>query len=471
MARQLLKKNTNAGDGMNGRKMDYHILCIDDDAEFLTGLNFELGKSYQCSIVTNLREGLQIIQRETVDLVLMDIGLSNEDGIEGLRQIRRFDPSIDVVMVTGHKDPALVVRAIRAGASDYICKPLEQEDLVTIIEKLQQVRQMRNRHDALIENLKVSDSRSRLLGVSGVFCELLAKADRVKGHEANILIDGESGTGKELLARHVHNLEDDSHRPFIAVNCAAIPDTLIESELFGYEKGAFTGAIHRKIGKFELANGGDIFLDEISALKLDLQAKILRILQEKEFCRVGGAVSTKVEFRVLAATNEDLETLVAKGQFRMDLFHRLHVIHLRMPPLRERLDDIPLLVKHFIEKHTKSGHHKEIAPMAFEKLKKYSWPGNIRELENVIHNLVIMAPNGTIMAEDLPDWSNEKPAARQLDFNHSESLSLKDCLQRTERAYIESVLKATKGNKSEAAKKLAMSRSTLHIKLKELVVK
>lgn len=460
MARELFTKNDTS----------FHILCIDDDAEFLTGLKLELGKVYRYSAVTNLRDGLNIIQRETIDLVLMDIGLSNENGIDGLRQIKQFDSAIDVIMVTGHKDPAMIVTAIRSGAADYLCKPFEHEELIATIEKFQKICQMRNRHDALIEDLKAPDARSRLLGVSRTFCDVLARADRVKGHEANILIDGESGTGKELLARYIHNLENNPHRPFIAVNCAAIPETLIEAELFGFEKGAFTGATHRKIGKFELANHGDIFLDEISSLKLDLQAKILRTLQEKEVCRVGGSSTTKVEFRVLAATNEDLEMLVKKGLFRMDLFHRLCVIHLRMPPLRERLDDIPLLVKHFIEKHTKAGHHKEVEPEVFEELKRYNWPGNIRELENIIHNLIVMVPNGTIRMEDMAEWSNRKPDARQFDYNIGESISFEDCIRRAQKGYIENVLKITKGNKSKAAERLNMSRSTLHTKLKELGV-
>lgn len=452
--------------------MDYHILCIDDDPDFLTGLRFELDKLYRSSVALTLGQGLQIIQRETVDLVLLDVGLGEENGIEGIRQIKRADPSLDVVMVSGFKDAKLIVSAIRAGASDYICKGFEMDELIAIVEKLQRVRQVRNCRDALLSDLKAQGARSRMLGISSKFRDILDKADRLKNHNANILIEGESGTGKELLARYIHNIEGDPHRPFIAVNCAAIPDTLIESELFGHEKGAFTGAIARRIGKFELSNGGDIFLDEISALKPELQAKILRTLQEKEVVRIGGAFPIKVNFRVISATNEDLEQMIASGKFRMDLYHRLCVIRLSLPPLKERTEDIPLLTKHFLDKHSRPGHHKDISPKALEMLKLYRWPGNIRELENLIQNLIIMSPEGTIEANDMPEWVRDVKTRDQrpeeLDPTLYKSLTLKECLRRTEKVYIERALNLAKGNRSKTARDLSMSRTTLHARLKEL---
>lgn len=470
MAQKLLVQEINRGKS----EMDYHVLCIDDDAEFLTGLKFDLQKVYRCTTVQTVREGLEIIQRESVDLVLLDVGLGEENGIEGLRLIKKADPTLDVVMVSGYSDSQTIVAAVRAGASDYMCKPFEMGELIAVVEKLEQVKKVRNHHDALISDLNKSDTKSRILGVSQSFRDILGKADRLKGYDANILIEGESGTGKELLARYIHNLENDPRRPFIAINCAAIPDTLIESEFFGYEKGAFTGASCRRIGKFELASGGDIFLDEISALKVELQAKILRVLQEKEICRIGGSSAIKVAFRVISATNDDIEGMIARGLFRMDLFHRLRVVHLRIPPLRKRAEDIPLLTKHFLDKYTKPNHRKEISDETIELFEKYRWPGNIRELENLVHNLIIMVPNGTIDADNLPDWIRGTAVMKDNgeDFApYSDGLTLKECLEQTEKIYLEKLLAATGGNKSKAAIELKVSRTTLHSRLKELGIK
>lgn len=450
--------------------MNYHVLCIDDDANFLTKMKFDLGKQCRLSTATNLGDGTRVVQNNSVDLVFLDIGLGQENGIEGLRQIKALDPSLDVVMVSGHRDPRLIVQAVRAGASDYICKPFEKDELVAVMEKLEHVKMLRDHHDALLAGLNPSDAMSRIVGVSRAVRDLLDKAARLKGHDANVLIEGESGTGKELVARYLHSIEDAKHRPFIAVNCAAIPENLIESELFGHEKGSFTGAIARKIGKFELANGGDIFLDEISSLRLDLQAKILRVLQEKEICRIGGQSTIKVGFRVISATNENLDAMVAHGTFRMDLFHRLRVVQLGMPPLRGRAEDIPLLVRHFLGKYSKPGHHKEMSPEALEYFKTYRWPGNVRELENIVHNLIIMSPNGVIGEADLPGWIKKSAGTSDATAVSAaaNAKTLKECLKTAEKAYIEKALRAVNGNKSKAAADLDVSRTTLHTKLKEL---
>ncbi|PIW64775.1 MAG: hypothetical protein COW13_00495, partial [Candidatus Omnitrophica bacterium CG12_big_fil_rev_8_21_14_0_65_50_5] len=388
---------------------NYNILCVDDDPEFLVCLRLELEKFYHCLTTNTLSEGLKIIRNETIDLVLLDITLSDGDGIDGLRNIKKIDPSIDVVMVSGHKDPKFVISSIRDGASDYICKPFVTEELIAVVEKLQKVKQIKNRHDALIADQNITDTSSRLLGASPAFRRLIDMAGRVKGFDANVLIEGESGTGKELLARYIHAQEGDLTRPFIAVNCASIPENLIESELFGHEKGAFTGALYRRLGKFELANNGDIFLDEISTLKPSMQAKILRVLQEKEIVRIGSSATTKTNFRVIAATNEDLAMMVSRNIFRVDLYHRLRVVNLHIPPLRERRMDVPVLVGHFLFKYGRQNRYKEISTAAMELLRSYDWPGNIRELENIIHNLIIMSKNEVIEAGDLPDWIRRKP--------------------------------------------------------------
>ncbi|MBI2092926.1 MAG: sigma-54-dependent Fis family transcriptional regulator [Deltaproteobacteria bacterium] len=453
-----------------------NILCIDDDAEYLLGLKLELKKSYHIYTALTLAEGFEILKSECcIDVILLDIGLPDSSGMEGLTKIKADYPSVDVVMVTAVRDPKFVVHAVRAGSSDYIVKPYAMDELVAILEKLQTIRTMRNRHDALVADLNPMDTKARLLGSSSIFRELLSQAARLKGHNANVLILGESGTGKELLARYIHGIEGNpSRRPFIAVNCAAIPEGLIESELFGHEKGSFTGAFERKIGKFELANGGDIFLDEISTLKHDMQAKILRVLQEKEIVRVGGNSTIHTDFRVIAASNMDLAQMVENNQFRMDLYHRIRVVQLVVPPLRERKEDIPTLIAYFLERYGKSGISKKITSNALTKLQNYSWPGNIRELENVIHSLSILTPGDVIEEKHLPSWalngigngvkSNGVPAMSEI----TTSTTFKDYVNRAERSYIEHILTLCKGDKTKAASQMNIGRTTLYAKLKEL---
>lgn len=462
--------------------MSYNIICIDDDPDFLLSTKLLLKKKYNIQMTTTLADGLQEIKQNNIDLVLLDITLSgDENGLEGLSQIKQLSPDTDVVMVTGSKDPKMIVQTIRAGAIDYICKPFESDELIAIIEKNQSVKEVRDRHNALIENLNPVDTRSRIMGSSPAFRALLEMAARLKGHEANVLLLGESGTGKELLARYIHSLEENPRRPFIAVNCAAIPEGLIESELFGYERGAFTGAQHRKIGKFELANGGDIFLDEISSLRHDLQAKILRVLQEKEIVRVGGNTYIPVNFRVISATNEHLQQKISDGAFRVDLYHRLRVVELNIPPLRERPEDINLLVAYFLDKFGKTSGPKKISADALRKLQEYSWPGNVRELENVIHSLTILSSGEIITEQHLPNWmkdfagndtDNQATKAGQDKTvqlpNDLSAITLKEFVREAEKVYIQQALKQHNGDKTRTAESLQMGRTTLYGKLKEL---
>jgi len=460
----------------NGRLvMPYNILCIDDDAEYLLGLKLELKKSHDITTAMSLAEGVKILKRENVDCVLLDVNLPDSSGLEGLAKLKKDFPNVDVVMVSALKDPKLIVQSVRSGSSDYLTKPYDIDELIAILEKLQSIKIMKDRHDALIADLNPTDTRARLLGSSPSFRSLLAQADRLKGHIANVLILGESGTGKELLARYIHGLENNSsNRPFIAVNCAAIPEGLIESELLGHERGSFTGATTRKIGKFELARGGDIFLDEIGTLKPDLQAKILRVLQEKEIVRVGGNTTVKVDFRVIAATNIDLIKGIENGSFRMDLYHRLRVVQLEVPPLRERKEDIPMLVAYFLEKHSKDGGPKRITATALSKLQNYAWPGNIRELENVIHSLAILTPGDIIEEKHLPCWAfsgygnGDSKTGTPITPDLTSSVTYKDYVSRAERAYIEHVLLVCDGDRSKAARKMNVGRTTLYAKLKEL---
>lgn len=456
--------------------MAYHILCIDDDAEFLLTLKIQLKKAYQVSTTQSLKDAVVKIQTEQVDLVLLDVRLGSENGIDGLSQIKALQLGVDVVMVSGQRDPKLIVSAIRAGASDYLCKPFATDELFAVIEKTQKLKGLRDRQDALIRDFNVKESERPLIGDSQVFRDLLHRVQCVRGHNANVLIEGESGTGKELLARHIHALEDRPQRPFIAVNCAAIPDGLIESELFGHEKGAFSGAFQRKIGKFELASGGDIFLDEINSLKPELQAKILRVVQEKEIYRVGGTTPIRTDFRVIAATNSNLDEMVAAGAFRMDLFHRLRVVSFRIPPLRERREDIDVLIKHFMKKFSKPGLTKRLDDAVVGRILDYSWPGNVRELENLIHSLIIMSPETEITLKDLPVWLSEKkstesqttlvPKSVAMPTEFSQVLPLKIFVQKAEQDYVASVLTMKQGDKTRTAKILGISRTSLYEKLK-----
>jgi two-component system NtrC family response regulator len=455
--------------------MPYNILCIDDDADYLEGLRLELNKAYDVSTAASLSQGMEVLNDRQIDGVILDVNLPDSTGLKGLTRIKMQYPSVDVVMVTAEKDPGFIVQSVRGGASDYLVKPYAIDELVAILEKLQAGRTLRDRHDALVAEQNPADTRARLLGTSPAFKELLSQTRKVKGHKANILILGESGTGKELLARYIHGLEENpGSRPFVAVNCAAIPDSLIESELFGHEKGSFTGAVGKKVGKFELANGGDIFLDEISSLKPDLQAKILRVLQEREVLRVGGNTPIHTDFRVISATNEDLAALVEKNAFRMDLYHRLRVVQFAMPPLRDRPEDIPLLTAYFLEKFSGEKGAKKITSGALARLKNYSWPGNIRELENVVHSVMILTEGDVIEERHLPSWALNKcgengPRQAFPDLPGTNMpITFKEYIRRAERAYIEHALAVHDGDRTKAAQDMDIGRTTLYVKLKEL---
>lgn len=457
--------------------MSYQVLWIDDDKDLLSSVTLELDSICEVQCAHCIADGLRALRNLSIDLVLLDINIGAENGLEALQMIKEQDPNAHIVMVSGQKDSKLIVRAVRSGAADYICKPFEQEDVIALIEKMKAVSKIKDRHDTLVAEQNPLNQARQFVGISPSYRSMLAHADRLAGHNANVLIQGESGTGKELLARYIHSLERDAKRPFVTVNCAAIPEGLIESELFGHERGSFTGANTRKIGKFELANGGDIFLDEISSLRLDLQAKILRALQEKEVVRVGGSAPIKVNFRVLSATNESLENLVNMGDFRMDLFHRLRVIQVEAPALRDRQEDIPLLIAHFLEKYGR-GESKRITADALKRLQEYSWPGNIRELENVIHSLVILNPDPVIDKHALPQWhaTSAEPGTTHsaqlhiagLPIEDNEALpGLKQFIRSAERNYIDRVLTMHEGDKSAAAGALHIGRTTLYAKLRE----
>lgn len=450
------------------------ILCIDDDPDFLVAVTLQLRDQYKVFSAETVGQGMEILKNNQIDMVLLDVNLGQDNGIANVRRIRGEYPYMDIVMISGIRDPRVVVEAMREGANDYLTKPFDLEDINAIVERQSRCRQVKERYGALVEAQNRLKWRGDIIFKSTSMRRLLDQADQLKGHQANVLIAGETGTGKELLARYIHRLEGDDSRPFVAVNCAAIPEPLLEAELFGSELGAYTGAIKRRIGKFELADGGDIFLDEISALKLDLQAKILRILQEREFCRLGGNDVISANFRVIAATNELLEQKVGQGEFRMDLYHRIRVIQLCVPPLRERSEDIPALVDHYLTKFSRDGAAKKILPEALARLMSYRWPGNIRELANVVHGLTILSPGDTIDESAFPPWAMNGCGATRPVLTESPPpmdvavVALKEYVLRAERQCIQHALKTCSGDKSKAARLLQMGRTTLYSKMKEL---
>ncbi len=456
--------------------MSYQILCIDDDPNFLLATKIALKtKKYAVITTVDFSEALSHLQKQPVDVVFLDINLGNHNGIDCLKQIKSLYPSVDVIMLSGLRDPQMIVAAMQAGASDYLCKPVSVDELVAVVEKNLRNKEVKERYDALIEGMNEGLEQQNFIGSSATFKGVLEQARLLKSFDANVLIEGESGTGKELLAKFIHKNEGNPRRPFIAVNCAAIPENLIESEFFGHEQGSFTSAIKRKIGKFELANGGDVFLDEINSLKPELQAKLLRVLQEKEFYRVGGTQSIQVNFRVISATNVRLQEEVSAGRFRQDLLYRLRVISLTMPSLRDRIEDIDDLLLFFLRKHSKAGQLKTLSPDVRERFRTYVWPGNIRELENLTQSLIIMSKTNEIQMTDLPAWMRgANGQALVQNATQTPALeggvtanSLKEYLDQVEKDYIRQSIRTQNGNVTQAARTLKISRSKVYYTLKE----
>ncbi|MBU0505637.1 MAG: sigma-54 dependent transcriptional regulator [bacterium] len=462
--------------------MSYHVLCLDDDAIFLKAVSSYLKRQYKVSTAENVLEAEIVLAQGDVDLLLLDVQLGDENGVDVLKAFKQKHPSLDVLMFSGHKDPKQIVEAMKYGASDYLTKDTYPDEVIAYIDKILKNKDIKDRYRALIENINESKTKQHaFVGSSRNFRDVLEKASRLKGYMANVLIEGDSGTGKEVLARYIHSNEGLQGRPFIAVNCAAIPDNIMESELFGHEKGSFTGALHRKVGKLELADGGDVFLDEISSLKLELQGKLLRALEQQEFYRVGGVKSLSVNFRVVAATNVRLIDLVRAGKFREDLYHRLNVINLILPPLKERKSDIKKLLEHFFHKYCdryKKIKLKGFTQRAIDVLSDYVWPGNVRELKNMVQSLIIMSDGAYIDIYDLPKivlgadhaCGQSVRIIKNDDFENfliNPQLTLTAFRYKMEQQYVKSVIASQHGNKSKAAELLGISRVTLHGMLKK----
>jgi two-component system nitrogen regulation response regulator NtrX len=450
--------------------MNETILIVDDEVSICQSLKAILSdEGYQVLVAGSGEEAVQLIEEEMPQLVLLDIWLPGMDGLETLKAIKKTHSKVLVIIMSGHGTIETAVKATKLGAFDFIEKPLSLDKIIILVNNA--VNLVRLKEENVLLKQKVSH-QYELTGQSAVITELKEMIGIVAPTNAWILIMGENGTGKELVARSIHHLSWRSHKDIVEVNCAAIPEELIESELFGHEKGAFTGATEKKRGKFDLAHEGTIFLDEVADMSLKAQAKILRILQEKKFERVGGNKLIDMDVRVLAATNKDLEEEMKAGRFRQDLYYRLHVIPLCVPPLRERKDDMKPLVERFMLDFTvKEGlEPKTITDEALALLMKHDWPGNVRELKNIIERLIILTPSNEITAKDIPSLNIKEESEVAFGAQALTGDSLKDAKMDFERQFILKKLEENEGNISKTAEAIGLERSNLHKKLKSLKV-
>jgi DNA-binding NtrC family response regulator len=448
------------------------ILVVDDDRAVRTVLKVNLGKSgMDVTAVEDPLKALALLHEAPYDLVLTDVKMPGATGIELLVKMRAAWPNMPVVVMTGYGSVADAVSAMKSGASDYIIKPVAKDELVLLIERALEHKALRAELIQLRQEVEDRYGFHNLIGTTPAMLELYEDVAAIADTSATVLLEGPTGTGKELLAHAIHYRSRRSEGPFIRVNCAAIPESLLESELFGHEKGAFTGAIRQHRGKFEQADGGSLLLDEIGDINQYTQVKLLRVLENGEFSRVGGTSSLRCDVRVIAATNKTLRKEVKAGTFREDLYYRLNVMTLRVPPLRERQDDIPLLVDHFIRIYAKKNDRPvpKVSVHEMERLMAYSWPGNVRQLEHVIERSVILNRDTELTNLRLPvDPSNTERQPSEMDILPPLGATLQDGLQDFERKVLVAALKQAKGVQAQAARRLQISRSNLNYRINRL---
>lgn len=444
-----------------------YVLIADDDTNFREMLSMVLSKEgYQVSGVGSGLEAINLVEKGSVDILLLDLKLPDIEGIEVLKRVKRINPNIPILLISGFGTMESVIEAMKVGAYDFLPKPVDIEYVKLEVAKAIQVKGLIAELNTLKEELK---PRIQIIGNDPRMQEIFKIIGKVANEKITVLIEGESGTGKELVARAIHAHSNRSEQPFVPVDCSAIPSTLMEGELFGYEKGAFTGAVTRHIGRFEQADKGTIFLDEISNIDLETQAKFLRVIQEEEFQRIGSSKLTKVDVRIICATNKNLEELVSKGLFREDLYHRINVVNIKIPPLRERKGDIPLLVNYFINKffNQHNGVMKTISKDAMDLLMRYDWPGNVRELENTINQAIVTSQGDVIRGENL-NIKHERLALELPTKDESgKVVSLSDIVADLEKRYIKEALKKANNNYTQAARLLGIDRKVLTYKMKK----
>lgn len=446
------------------------VLIVDDEKNYLVVLEALLGpEGYEIMTVENAQAALELIQGTDLDLVITDMKMPGMSGMELLEAAKKIKPEMPVIMMTAYGTIEMAVEAMKKQAYDYITKPFQNEELKLTVRKALQNHRLIKENRLLSEALSDRYQYGNIIGKSKPMLEIYDLIRKVAQSRASVLITGPSGTGKELIAKAIHYNSPRKGRPFISVNCGALTETLLESELFGHEKGAFTGAISMKKGRFELADEGTLFLDEVGEMPPSLQVKLLRVLQEMEFERVGGTKAIRVDVRVLSASNRNLKEDVAEGLFREDLFYRLHVIHIEVPPLRERKEDIRLLVHHFIDKYRQDeGKEKiELAPETWKALYNYPWPGNVRELENVIERAVVLNSGALIEFEDLPPEFSEKPQELDIDRFISPDAELQPTLEKIEEKLIRRALMQANNVQAHAAEMLGITKSLIQHKMKK----
>jgi two-component system response regulator HydG len=443
------------------------ILLVDDETGILDTLEILFrGEGYEVAVASSGRAALEALESAKPDIVLSDIRMPGAGGLDVLAKAREVDPTLPVILMTAQASLQSAVRAVNEGAYYYLQKPFANSELLAICRRAVEARQLRVENRKLKKEIRRRDRSlaERPVGVSRSFVELLSLAETVAPTDSTVLISGESGTGKEVVARYIHGLSDRSDQPFLSINCGALPDSLLESELFGHVKGAFTGAVKDKDGLLVAANGGSFFLDEIGEMSAATQVKLLRAIQEREVIPVGATEPVTVDVRIIAATNRDLEEEIRKGAFRSDLYYRLNVIQLRLPPLRERMEDVELLGRHFLERLAlREGREKpmDLSRESLEVLQRYDWPGNVRELENALERAAVVSPGPVIQPEALPERVRERPQLRLVDDAPPPNPSM----EVIEQAYIRWVLDAEGGNKTRAAEVLGIDPSTLYRKL------
>jgi nitrogen regulation protein NR(I) len=465
------------------------ILVVDDDRSIRYSLKRTLEGNYNVLIAQNGQEAISHIKREMPDLIIMDIKMPGQSGIEVLKEIKSIDPKALIIIMTAYGTTDTAIEAMKYGAFDYILKPFTTSQMKELIEKAMSLRRLMSQGVSYAPSASDIGEEEQIVGSSPKMQEVYKMIGQVAPSEVTVLLRGESGTGKELMARAIYHHSLRSNRPFLPVNCAAIPDTLLESELFGHEKGAFTGAISRRIGKLEQCQGGTIFLDEIGDMSLSTQAKLLRVLQDKSFERLGGGETIKVDVRFIVATNKDLEEAIKIGRFREDLYYRLNVFSIQIPPLRERKEDIPQLVSYFLRRFNKE-LKKEIlgiTPSAMDKILSYGWPGNVRQLENVLKRAMILCQGKWIIDDQIFLEKEERKEILEnqyreridqlLDSLFEELIKTPitnrdlDMISTLEKGLILRAIKKTDGNQVQAAKLLGINRSTLRGKLERYRIK
>lgn len=446
-------------------KSDYQILIVDDDDSIRQLLSLVLAREgFQTASAENGEEALAVFQRAAPDIVLMDIRMPGINGIEAMRQMLALRPNTAVILMSAYADLDTALQAIKNGVFDFIIKPFDLAEIGLLVNRAFQMREMRREIRFLRHELSENFRADRIITADPVMKSLCESVQRIAANTASVVLYGESGVGKELLASALHYSGPRAQKPFVKVNCGAIPEGLLESEFFGHEKGAFTGAIAQRTGRFEYANGGTLFLDEISELPLALQVKLLRVLQDRQFERVGGEKTLHTDIRLVVASNRKLEDMVEEGRFRKDLYYRLNVVNLHVPPLRERPADIPLLSAYFLSKFALE-HQRDVAAFdeqALSILEAYAWPGNVRELANAVECAVVMSTGNTLFAEDLP------ASVRQARAAENKPKTLKALVRDFERKIIQQTLEHCQGNRSHAANHLNISRRALLYKLHEL---